>query len=297
MAKVYATLYIFLEAIRNIKSNFITTVLTVITIGLSLAVFTFFVVVLINIKGVIKTWGEKIQIVAYIKDRVPYGKIDQMAGEIKNIAGIEKVDYVSKKKALDILREDLKGYKDILDSIDSNPLPASFEIRVKPEYRDRNGIDNIIAKLRGIGGIDDIQYGQKWVERFSAILRFIELFTIVIGVFLAAATLFIISNTIRLTVYARREEIEVARLVGASELYIKAPFFIEGVVQGFVGALLASGILFFEQYLLYKNIPSTFASVVESPFSFAATLAGLTFAGVLLGISGSMISLGRFLRV
>lgn len=297
MAKVYAILYIFLEAIRNIKSNFITTVLTVITIGLSLAVFTFFVVVLINIKGVIKTWGEKIQIVAYIKDRVPYGKIDQMAGEIKNIAGIEKVDYVSKKKALDILREDLKGYKDILDSIDSNPLPASFEIRVKPEYRDRNGIDKIIAKLRGIGGIDDIQYGQKWVERFSAILRFIELFTIVIGVFLAAATLFIISNTIRLTVYARREEIEVARLVGASELYIKVPFFIEGVVQGFVGALLASGILFFEQYLLYKNIPSTFASVVESPFSFAVTLAGLTFAGVLLGISGSMISLGRFLRV
>jgi cell division transport system permease protein len=296
MAKVFAITYVFLEALRNIRSNFVTTVLTVITIGLSLSVFTLFVVVLINIKGVIKTWGERIHIVAYLKDGVPHGEIDKTAGKINRIAGVERADYISKKEALNILREDLKGYKDILDGITSNPLPSSFEIKVKSEYRDSDGIDKIIKKLRGIGGVDDIQYGQKWVERFSAILRFVELFAIVIGVFLAAASLFIISNTIRLTVYTRREDIEVARLVGASDLYIKAPFFIEGVVQGFVGALLASGILYFELYLLHTNIPSAFASVVELPFSFAATLASMIFAGVLLGISGSMISLGRFLK-
>ncbi|MFQ5329295.1 MAG: permease-like cell division protein FtsX [Thermodesulfobacteriota bacterium] len=289
-------LYLLREALRNIRSNLLTTLFTVVTIGLSLAIFTVFIVVLTNLNGIIQTWGGKIQVVAYLKGDVGPTDIDKMEKRVGKMTGVESVRYISKKGALDLLKEDLKGYKGILDDLTTNPLPPSFEIKLKPSFRNRDGITEVVATLSGIRGIDDIQYGQRWVERFTAILGFVELFALVIGGFLGAATLFIISNTIRLTVYARRDEIEVARLVGASAGYIKIPFLLEGIFQGFVGGLLATGLLYLIRYLLASNIPTTFHTVIELPFSLMIIILSLVVAGVGLGISGGMISLSRFLK-
>jgi cell division transport system permease protein len=289
-------LYILLEALRNIKSNLLTTLFTVVTIGLSLAIFTIFIVVLTNLNTIIKTWGGKIQVVTYLKGGIAPAEVEKMSKRIGRLAGVEKVEYISKKRALDILKEDLKGYKGILDDLTTNPLPPSFEIKLKSSFRNRDGVKGVVDSLAEIKGIDDIQYGQRWVERFSAVLGFVELFALVIGVFLGAATLFIISNTIRLTVYARRDEIEVARLVGASDGYIKIPFLLEGIFQGFVGGLLATCLLYFIRYLLSINIPTPFLTVIDLPFSLVVITLSLITAGICLGISGGMISLGRFLK-
>ncbi|MFQ5586339.1 MAG: permease-like cell division protein FtsX [Thermodesulfobacteriota bacterium] len=296
MGSSVTLLYILLEALRNVKSNLLTTLFTIVTLGLSLAIFTVFVIVLTNLSTIIKTWGGKIQVVAYLKDGTSQAEVARMTERIGRLKGVEKVNYISKKRALDILKEDLKGYGGILDGITTNPLPPSFEIKVKPSHRNTGGVNRIVDKLRDIKGIEDIQYGQRWVERFSAVLGFIKLFAVVIGVFLGAATLFIISNTIRLTVYARRDEIEVARLVGASDGYIKVPFILEGVFQGFIGGLLATCLLYSIRYLLSRNIPTSFLTVVEIPFSLPVITVSLVVAGIFLGISGGMISLGRFLK-
>ena len=296
MGRNATLLYIFLEALRNIKRNLLTTLFTIVTLGLSLAIFTIFVVVLTNVNGIIKQWGGKIQVVAYLKGGVAPAEVKKISARIESLTGVEKVEYISKKHALDLLKEDLKGYKGILDGLTSNPLPPSFEINLKSTYRNNEGVKDVVSRLRDVKGIDDIQYGQRWVERFSAILGFIELFAMVIGVFLGAATLFIISNTIRLTVYARRDEIEVARLVGASDGYIKVPFLLEGIFQGFCGGLLATSLVYVMRSLLAMNIPATFLSIVEIPFSLVMITCALIISGIVLGISGGMISLARFLR-
>ena len=296
MERSATLLYIFLEALRNVKRNRLTTLFTIITLGLSLAIFTIFIVVLTNVNGIIKQWGGKIQVVAYMKGDVAPAEVKEISSRIERLTGVDKVEYISKKEALDLLKVDLQGYKGILDGLTSNPLPPSFEINLESSYRNNEGVKDVVDRLRKVKGIDDIQYGQKWVERFSAILGFIQLFAVVIGVFLGAATLFIISNTIRLTVYARRDEIEVARLVGASDGYIKVPFLLEGIFQGFCGGLLATSLLYAMRSLLAMNIPATFLSIVEIPFSLVEITFALIITGIILGISGGMISLARFLR-
>ncbi|MDO8426893.1 MAG: hypothetical protein Q7T24_05205, partial [Deltaproteobacteria bacterium] len=120
---------------------------------------------------------------------------------------------------------------------------------------------------------------------------------LIIGVFLAAATIFIISNTIRLTVYARKDEIEIMRLVGASTLFVKVPFFIEGALQGLLGGVLALVVLGAGRYLLLSNIPPYFSFVADVPFPAYVVFGLLVVAGVIMGVAGSLISMGRFLKV
>ncbi len=185
----------------------------------------------------------------------------------------------------------------MLEGVEGNPLPASFEIQLEPEYRSPEGIEAVVDELGKLKWVDDLQYGGEWVEKFSAFVNFMELTALLIGLFLAAATLFIISNTVRLTVYARKDEIEVMRLVGASELYVKTPFFIEGMVAGFVGGVVAFVMLIAVRLLLSIYIPPYFGFVLDNPFSSLSLLIALIFAGIVIGGTGSLVSLGRFLKV
>lgn len=288
--------YILGDALRSLRENVGTTILTSFTLAFSLAIFSLFVFVITNLNAVVEGWGERTQMIVYVKD-ASVGQADSIKQAVLKIPGVKSAEYVSKEKALAQLKEELKGHESILDGVDANPLPASFEVRVEDEFNQPERIAEVAGRIKALEWAEDVQYSREWVEKLSAFIRFIQLAAIAVGVFLGAATLFIISNTIRLAVYARKDEIEIMKLVGASDMYVKVPFVLEGLLQGFFGGLLAMCVLALGRYAVLSEIPSYLRFAVEMPFSTPVFLAFVIGAGMLMGVAGSLISMNRFLKV
>ncbi|MBI5971168.1 MAG: ABC transporter permease [Deltaproteobacteria bacterium] len=287
--------YLAADALRSMRANAASCALTAVTLGFSLAIFFLFLFIFINLESAVNKWGDKTHIVVYIKDTALKDGVERLRDSARFIPGVKTVEYVSKEKALEELKAELKGHEEIIAGVDVNPLPASFDIRVSPAYTDAQGVASVVGTLKAMSWASDVQYSREWVEKFSAFLRFIELAATAVGVFIAAATVFIISNTIRLTVWARRDEIEVMRLVGATDAYIKIPFFIEGVIQGFIGGVFALGVLTAGRYILLGRMPGYLDFALSLPLDFPELLAALAASGMLMGATASIISTTRFL--
>lgn len=288
--------YILGDALRSLRENVGTTILTSFTLAFSLAIFSLFVFVIMNLNGVVEGWGERTQIIVYVKDG-SVGQADSIKQALGRLPGVKSAEYVSKEKALAELKDELKGHEGILAGVDANPLPASFEVKVDDEFNQPEKIAELAGRIKALEWAEDVQYSREWVEKLSAFIKFIQLAAIAIGVFLGAATLFIISNTIRLAVYARKDEIEIMKLVGASDMYVKVPFVLEGLIQGLFGGLLAMCILAVGRYAVLSEIPAYLRFAVEMPLGTGLFLAFLAGAGMLMGVAGSLISMNRFLKV
>lgn len=288
--------YIFSDALRSTRENMLTTALTAFTIGFSLAIFALFLFVSINLNGVISTWGDKTRVVVYVKDNAGLD-MEKFEEGLRRVQGVTSFVYISREAALKELKNELKGHESILEGVDKNLLPASFEIKLGSAYRDSGKVRGVAENLKKLPWADEVQYSQEWVEKFASLIRFIELVALVIGVFLAAATVFIVSNTVRLAVYARREEIEIMRLIGASDMYVKVPFFIEGVMQGVLGGLISFVILTAGRYLILDNVPQYFWFALNAPFQAPVVFSALVLTGIFMGVAGSLITVGRFLKV
>ena len=296
MNRKFSLLYILADGFRNLKENLSLAVLSALTVGFSLFILAFFVMVFTNLNAVIWQWADRTHIVVYIKDDAT-AQAERLARTLENMEGVKEVRYVSKEEALTLLRQELKGMEGVLEGIRKDVLPASFDVRLDKELVTPEGIGIMVARIKRLPWVDDIQYGTEWVERFASFVRFMEVWALIIGAFLTGATLFIIANTIKLAIYGRKEEIEIMEYLGADDWYIKTPFVIEGTVQGVCGGLLAWILVSTSQYILSLYVPEHFAFIIENPFSTATLFGGLIIAGLLLGGVGSLFSLSRFLRV
>lgn len=286
-------LYMLKDSLRSLRENLATTIFTAVTLGFSLSIFTLFLFVFSNLNAAVSNWGDRTQVIAYIKDSA---SVDKLKESVEKIQGVKSVEFVSKEKALKELKDGLKGHETVLEGVDTNPLPASFEIKIG-DYKNPAQVNAVVEQLKQMDWVEEVQYSREWVEKVSAFLKFVELAALMIGVFLAAATIFIISNTIRLAVYARKDEIEILRLVGASDSFIKIPFFVEGVAQGFLGGAIALFILGAGRYILLSKIPPYFAFAAVFPIPAPLLFVILVFAGILMGVVGTFISMGKFLKV
>ncbi|MEE8574057.1 MAG: permease-like cell division protein FtsX [Thermodesulfobacteriota bacterium] len=285
------------DAYTNIKANLLTTVLSAFTVGISLAIFALFSIIFFNLNAVAEKWGDRTHVVAYLTADSSKVEIGKLKAAILGVAGVREIKYVSSKKAMEKLKGDLKGHEVIFEGVSPDLLPSSFEIRVTEEYLRGGRVTEIARGLKRIKWVSEVQYGQEWMEKLTAFLRFFEFTAIFVGVFLAAAVLFIISNTIRLTVYVRRDEIVILRLIGASDPYIKIPFFLEGVFMGLIGGLLAVGMLVLARNLFMSKVPQYLSFMAENPFGTPALIAMLIISGIILGVAGSLFSLEKFLKV
>ncbi len=290
-------LYVFRDAFRSLKENAVTTALSSVTLGVALAVFSVFIVIFINLNAAVRNIGDRTHIVVYIRDGFGNNDPEKLKGGVLLIPGVKSVEFVSKERALKELREELKGHEGILDGVDSNPLPASFDVKVRDSYLDAGKARTIVESLKRLPWADDVQYSEEWIRKFSGFLKFFEGAATVVGVFLAAATVFIISNTIRLAVYARKAEIEIMRLVGASDMFIRVPFFIEGAVQGLVGGALAFILLEGCRLVVLSEIPPYLSFMADMPVPLYSVIISLMFAGIFMGTVGSLVSIGKLLRV
>lgn len=291
--------YFINRALTNIKQNIFVNAVTIGTITLALLIVSLFLLVFVNLENAAATWSERVQVTVYFEQELSGQEQSSLRAKIMTLPGASRVSYVSRDEAFKRFKSRLRGQETLLEGVPAEVLPTSFEISLKKFQRDSQGVESFVTNLRQLPGISEIQYGEEWVRRFNSFLNFVRLIGALLGAFLVVAVVFIVSNTIKLTIYARREELEVMSLVGATRGFIKAPFLIEGVIQGMAGSLLALLFLLglYEVFLHNAGSFLTFnptSGLVFLPLEYSA---GILLAGIFLGFLGSLTSLKRFINI
>jgi len=212
---------------------------------------------------------------------------------------VEVVRYVSPYDAMAFMETKLGRQKNLLQGIQPAVLPPSFEIQLKKEYRNSTKIKEVVTHLKKIPQLEEIQYGQEWVETFSVLVHILRLTQWILGGLLLIAVVFITSNTLQLTISSRREEIEVMQWVGASPAFIRVPFYMEGLIQGLLGGGLAILFLFLMHQGLFLNLPPSMqAWLAKIPVLFLPleTIVWILLGGMVLGFFGSSVASMRVLK-
>jgi cell division transport system permease protein len=292
--------FFLVRALTNIRQNVFVNVVTIGTITLALLIVSLFLLIFVNLENAAESWSERVQVTVYFDRELTSQEQSAFREKISAISGVSRVSYVTREEALKRFKSRLRGQETLLEGVRSEILPTSLEIALQRSSRDTVSVENFVTELKRIPAIKEVQYGEEWVRRFNAFLNFMRLLGALLGGFLVIAVVFIVSNTIKLTIYSRRDELEVMALVGATRFFIKAPFLLEGLIQGTAGSLLSVLLLFalYEGFLHNAGSFLTF-NPVTSGLNFLPIeyIAGLLLAGALLGFIGSITSLKRFINV
>ncbi len=295
-----AVRYFFLRALRNMRQWPFLCSAAILTMAVSLATIATFFLIVVNIEQLAARWTQEIQVIAYVQTPPSPQELPELIKKMQQLDGVDQVAYVSPSEAMERFGERLGNDAVLLQGVRSDLLPASFELALHSEFRSQQGIEKIIAQLESLIPVDDLRYGQTWLERFNnfiSMLRFVGAF---LGGFLLFATLFIVANTIRLTLYARRDELEIMALVGATMRFIKIPFMLEGAIQGFIGGLLSLMFLSLSfSLIISRGLHAFWLTPLDFDLLFltASQQLVLVLAGVVLGVLGSLSSLRRFVRI
>jgi cell division transport system permease protein len=281
------------EALLSFRRAPLLSALSVTTIAFSLFTIGLFGLVAVNLRQALRGLEERVEIVAFVLRGTPSETIAVASQDITAFPEVQDVNYVSEEEALRRARTELVEFRDAYRDLQVNPLPASLEVRMKEGYRDAATVERVAQRLKGFGFIEDVRYGREWVQKLDYLRNITGLVGLVIGLAFAAVAVVIIGVTIRLTILQRAREISIMRLVGATNWFIRGPFLLEGALKGLLGGLLSLA-LCYAGYLLFRD-------------KSGGTLSGLVFFGpeqmtliiifgVLLGLCGSLVSVGRHLR-
>jgi len=294
--KIRTTEYFIREVAISLKRNNWMSLASIATVAVSLFILGLFLIVVLNLNKMAASLESQVQISVYLQDGLEKKEISAIEKRIKDMQGIDTVNYIDKDKALERFKERLGDQKFLLSALgDANPLPDSFEVTVtQPEL-----VKTAATAINEFDGVESAKFGQDVVEHLFDLTRLVRIFGLAIIILLAAATVFIISNTIRLTVFARRKEIAIMKYVGATDWFIRWPFLLEGVILGFIGSAVAAILIRSTYIVVTKKIYDTlafFPLIPEYPFLNYISLIILC-SGMLIGALGSTISLKRFLKV
>ena len=294
--KLQTSEYFIQEVFRSLRRNNWMSFASIGTVAVSLFVLGVFLLLVLNMNRMASALESQVQISVYLEDGLSADDRQDIASDIEALQGIESIRYISKEEAKARLEDRLGDQKYLLDALgDKNPLPDSFEVVVKsPDL-----VETAAKAIDRMDGVQEAKYGQDVIEHLFAITRLIRIFGLVLMVLLAGATLFIISNTIRLTVFARRKEIAIMKYVGATDWFIRWPFLLEGMVLGFVGGVIAAVALrsFYAAMAAKITDTLTFFPLMPQYPSMNYITVALLLTGMAIGALGSALSLKRFLKV
>lgn len=283
------------EAFISLKRNWVMSLAAIATVTLSLFVAGIFAFIVLTLNELVGKYEKQVEIKVFLKDTADPATIQKLQDEIVSWQEIEVVLYVSKEEALERFKQQFKDQPDLIENLPGNPLPASFEIRLK----DPQLIDKVAARFDGRPEVYLVEYGKAYVEKFFQVIRVIRYTGTVFIALLSFVSVVLIVLTIRLAIFARRQEIAIMRLVGASNWFIRLPFVIEGCVQGILGALFAGGAIYILKVTFFEKLKE---QVLWLPISLDITIFwqvmfGILLGGLAIGAFGSGIALRRFLKV
>ena len=288
--------YFIQEVFHSLRRNNWMTFASIGTVAVSLFVLGVFLILVLNMNRLAGMLESQVQISVYLEDHLTDREKRQIGYDIESLQGIDSVTYVDRETAKERLKERLGDQKYLLDALsEDNPLPDAFEVTVTTP----SVVESAAGAIAAMQGVEEAKYGQDVVEHLFDITRLMRIFGFVLMGLLGGATLFNSSNTIRLTVFARRKEIAIMKYVGATDWFIRWPFLLEGIVLGCIGGFIAAVALRSFYAAMAAKIYSTlafFPLMPQYPFMNYVTLA-ILLAGIVIGAIGSVISLKRFLRV
>jgi cell division transport system permease protein len=277
--------YLLKETIRGLKRSRGTAALCISTISLSLLIFGLFLYTAVNVRKAVQLLKEKVEIEIYLEDSITTEDVETLLTKIRGLEGTSEAVHFSKEDALREAQLDSA----FLRAVGTNPLPASIRVRLRKEYRSSEGIARVLGRIENEPGIEEIAAGKLWTKQLDRFALITFLATGAVGIIFGLASILVISNTVQLTVFSRRETIEIMQLIGAKESFIRGPFIIEGIFQGVAGGLLAAlgltALHWAAQQKLVRLLP------LEPNLILA-----LILLGGLIGAFGSNFSVGRFLK-
>lgn len=299
--------YFFKESLQGFTRNLSTALGSIITIFLSLLIIGVFLVGASIIGNLVTSIENEVSITAYVADDAEQSAIDAVMADVKKMDGVASVSFTTKEQALDNFRNSMTSNPDIIDQLDGqNPLPASIDI----ELSDPQLVEQVAGQIEAHSTFkticdepenpaDSLKYGQQTVDKLFSLTKYVRYIGIALIALLIFIALVFINNTIRLAILARRKEIAIMRLVGASNGFIRGPFLMEGALHAIIGSLLAVVVL---QLLRMFAVPQLQAALSFLPFDVASTTylviyASLVAAGLLIGLVGSAFAMRRYLKV
>ncbi len=296
--------YYFSETFVSFKRNFLMGFTAITTVAITLFIVGFFTVLVYDIQGIINSIRSQVELAVYLEDNITPELKQYIEDEILSWEETDSITFVSKEQALERFKQQNEG-SEILKEIQGNPLPASYEITLTdPESVELVALRFMDKDANYIEGVNDVVYGQTYVRRLFSITAIIGTIGMLIIVVLLLATIVLIFNTIRLSIYARRKEIEVMKLVGASNWFVRMPFLFEGFFEGFFGSIISAVLLYFlGRFLLIRGervIVDTMRikdlAILGSDNIIIYIYIGILVLGGLLGIISSAIALRRYIK-
>lgn len=288
--------YALRDACRSLWRNKFMSLASVATVAISLVILGGAWLLVLNTQNLATAMESELEVNLYLKQDLTREQALEMKDQFAAIPGVDTTTYVPKEEGLKILEDRLGEDTNLLQALDgNNPLPDVYRLKSK----DAALVPQIAAEAEQIAGVEKVRYGQGMVEKLLSLTDWLRTVGILVIIAIALAALFLIATTIRITVFARRREVSIMKLVGATNWYIRWPFFLEGMMIGLLGALIAVGFLQLLYSQLLKNVAMmvSFLPIISDTASLLRLYEILLFSGTLLGAIGSAISLRKFLKV
>ena len=300
MRALYVLRYFLREAFVNLWSNRLNSLISLLIIVFSLFTFGLFVLTAENLNKLIGRWTENVRINVFLKQEIDRAAASQVEAMIKASPVVAAYEFVSERQALERFHNYYPAMKQLTTELEENPFPASFEISVRKEFQNQRAVQDLVLLMRQAENVEDVEYDQEWIDRIQFIIHFVQIVGLIFGGILMFTATFSIGNVIKLMVLSRKDEIEIMRLVGATNAFIKGPFLTEGILQGLMGGAAAVVCL----YLVYMGIVSK-VTQMNAPFfstdilQFLSThmIVSLIAGGMFVGFVGSFLSLARAVRI
>jgi len=294
MTILRALAYFFSEAAQSLWRSRLMNALSIGTIAVSLFVLGAFLTIASNLNEVVARWSRKVQVTFYLTDGLETPIRDSLAGRLKDDAAVESVEVISRAQALERFRALFRDLQALPDDLGENPFPASIEATLRPGRESPEEVQRLVAAFEKAPGVEEVQYDLLWIQRLATAIRLVRGVGALLGGILVLAGVFTISNVIRLTVYARQDELDIMRLVGATRAYVKGPFVVEGLIQGGVGGLISVALLWVAFRMVAKDALAA-SDLLGRAVVFLPTgvCVFIVLGGMAVGIVGSLLSIGR----
>ena len=287
------------DAFKSVFRNFSLSLASISCISITLIIVAVALLASLNVDNFAKMIKEDVTIVVFINREVPSDKINVIRAKLDQIENISSIEYKSK----DSIKNEMQSSSDTLESImkdwqdENNPLKDTFQVKVD----DIEKIENTASQIKKIEGVDSVNYGETMINKFLAAFKMLEKGTILAVILLIIVTVFLIINTIKLTIFSRKREISIMRLVGASNFSIKMPVVIEGMVLGLIGSIIPILVIIYGYYAVYKHFGGQIFSpliklITPEPFIYIISLVVLVI-GVVVGMIGSYQAVRKYLKV
>ena len=277
------------EAVAAFRRAPLLTGLSAAMVALALLVVGLFALAAYNLRVTLEAVEERVEIVVYVRDDAQTHEVRAAEEELETLPQVLDVRFVSKEQALRKAREELPEFREVFTDLEVNPLPASLEIRLQPESRSPEGVEEVAGIAGAYTFVEDVRYGQEWVEKLFLLRRIAGITAGVLGAAFALVAALIIGTAVRIAIFARRDEIYVMRLVGATNGFIRRPFLLEGAITGLLGGIAAMA----ATWVAYRVTAGFVFQVIWMPWSWAA-LGVLT--GAVFGVLASGLAIRRYLR-